>query len=290
MQHNRNISIRLVFDVEKGYVNRPETDNGGPTNRGVTLATLSAWRGRPCTIDELKRLTEAEAYEIYEKNYWQQIAGDEMPSGLDFALFDSCVTSGAKRTIILLQDTLRAAGITNSDGSPLKSDGILGLNTKRGIYSYPGGVKKLIRDFCDVRLAWMRTLAGPKGFKSNGRGWTIRVTGIDPKHEWPPISGVVGNALKLADESASSAVVPTPQVVGEAIAAKAAASVGAKTIDLIPAVTTLIGKAEALTGSAAAIAAVITAISGSQILSYATAVVVLIAGYYFVQRIRHMSN
>lgn len=57
-----------VLRREGGYVDHP-SDRGGPTNFGITQSTLSDWRGRPVKADEVKKLTESEAREIYRERY-----------------------------------------------------------------------------------------------------------------------------------------------------------------------------------------------------------------------------
>ena len=47
--------------------------------------------------------------------------------------------------------------------------------TVRAVAAYPGGVSQLIRDYCDERMRYLRSLKSSKtGFPVNGRGWTIR--------------------------------------------------------------------------------------------------------------------
>ncbi len=50
------------------YSNRA-ADRGGPTKYGITLKTLSAYRGRPCSAADVMALTESEARDIYRKLY-----------------------------------------------------------------------------------------------------------------------------------------------------------------------------------------------------------------------------
>jgi lysozyme family protein len=67
-------------------------------------------------------------------------------------------------------------------------------------------------------MQYLRSLTNPKtGFPVNGRGWTIRITGKDPKGQWAPQLGVVGNALRLAAD-ASGQSVEKPQTPPEASA------------------------------------------------------------------------
>src|SRR5690606_1493755 len=87
-------------------------------------------------------------------------------------------------------------------------DGIVGGQTLAAVKAYAGGVKALIKAYCNERMRFLRSLGGKQGFSANGRGWTIRVTGIDPKGQWKAQPGVLGNALKLAE--GAEPVEPTP--------------------------------------------------------------------------------
>lgn len=180
-------ALALMFGHEGGYSNL-KTDKGGPTKYGITLATLSAHRGKQCTAEDVKRLTIAEAEAIYRKSYWLQSGGDVLPVGLDYCNFDTGVNSGPGRANRILQEVV---GVT--------PDGIIGGKTLAAIAKYSGGIEKLILDYCDARMKYLRSLTNKKtGFPVNGRGWTIRVTGKDPKGQYKAAPGVVGNARALA--------------------------------------------------------------------------------------------
>ena len=104
--------------MEGGYGDDP-ADPGGPTNRGITLAELVAWRhlrldesNAGALQDELKRITADEVSEIYLQNYWRPSGADRLPAGLDLMHFDAAVNQGVGTAIRLLQ---RAAD-TSPDG------------------------------------------------------------------------------------------------------------------------------------------------------------------------------
>lgn len=190
-------ALALMFGHEGGYANNPR-DPGGPTKYGVTHRTLAAHRGvKSVTAAQVKALTLAEAEKIYRKSYWTQSGADLLPAGLDYAVFDYGVNSGPSRAVKSLQKVV-GAGV----------DGTVGGETVRQVNAYPGGVDALIRAYCDER---MRFLRGLKTWRSFGRGWTIRVTGKDPKGEWKDQPGVVGNALRLAK---GAQPIENPQVDG----------------------------------------------------------------------------
>ncbi|MCG7357127.1 hypothetical protein MHL39_10800 [Roseomonas mucosa] len=156
--------ISSVLVSEGGFVNNP-ADPGGATNRGITLAALSEWRGRACSVAEVKALAEQEAREIYRARYWNPIQGDALPAGLGLALFDFAVNSGISRAVKTLQACM---GFSTRD-----CDGVLGPATLRAILARPPA--KLISALCDARLAFMRSL---RTWATFGRGWSNRVAKV----------------------------------------------------------------------------------------------------------------
>ena len=147
-----------VFKVEGGYVDHPR-DPGGATNLGVTIGTLRAWRGRPVSKADVKALTKEEATAIYKAQYWDKVAGDDLPAGLDYAMFDFGINSGPSRAVKFLQ---RILGV--------KADGVIGVMTLEAVRQRPAVA--LISELCNARLAWLRRL---KTWGTFGKGWTCRI-------------------------------------------------------------------------------------------------------------------
>lgn len=199
-------ALTLMFGHEGGYSNAA-TDAGGPTKFGVTHRTLAAHLGVPSvTAERVKAMTISEAEEIYRKSYWTQSGGSQLPAGLDYAAFDFGVNSGPPRAVKVLQKVL---GFTGED-----VDGWIGELTMQRVRDYPGGARKLIVAYIEARMDYLRSLKNPKtGFPVNGRGWTIRVTGKDPKGEWKAQPGVIGNALAMFDAEFAGAPPPLPAPV-----------------------------------------------------------------------------
>lgn len=193
-------ALGLMFGHEGGYSN-VASDAGGPTKYGITHKTLAAHRGvKSVTAAQVKAMTLAEAEAIYRKSYWTQSGGDVLPVGLDYAAFDFGVNSGPVRAVQTLQKVVGTG-----------QDGRIGPATLAAVSAYPGGIVKLIRDYCNARMAFLRSLTSPKtGFPVNGRGWTIRVTGVDPKGQWASQPGVVGHAVQMAMEAAPARPDPKP--------------------------------------------------------------------------------
>lgn len=112
-----------ILAREGGFVN-DAIDAGGPTNHGVTAATLGAYRrlGRPATVDEVKALSEAEARDIFRARYVSAPGLDVLPRWLLPIVVDDGVLSGPKTAITSLQQVL---GVV--------ADGILGPKTLHAI-------------------------------------------------------------------------------------------------------------------------------------------------------------
>jgi lysozyme family protein len=196
MRETLPLALKLMFGHEGGYSNR-KTDAGGPTRYGVTFRTLAAERGISLERAKIavRDLTLSEAELIYRKSYWAQSGGDTLPKGLDYMAFDFGVNSGPHRAIRTLQEVLGVA-----------ADGWVGAITLRAIDDYPGGIVALLHAYTAARMKFLENLKSHKtGFPVNGRGWTIRVTGIDPKGEWAPQPGVIGHALAMVGGDAPSA-------------------------------------------------------------------------------------
>lgn len=155
-------ALEVVFRHEGGYVDHP-ADPGGATKFGITLATLSQWRGRATTKADVKALRKDEAATIYRARYWNAVRGDELPAGVDLALFDFAVNSGPSRAISTLQEVL---------GVPV--DGRLGPVTMAALDANPAGTT--VRVICGRRIAFLRRLAT---FPVFGRGWMRRVENIE---------------------------------------------------------------------------------------------------------------
>jgi lysozyme family protein len=167
----KNLSFALgeILKHEGGYVDHPR-DPGGATNMGVTRRTLASWRGvKPygkLAKSEVRALEMREVRAIYKARYWDRVAGNKLPSGLDLALFDFAVNSGVSRAAKSLQALLK-----------VRRDGIIGVITLRALKRKVGrvGVAVIIKNICEGRLAFLRRL---RIFSTFGRGWQKRVASV----------------------------------------------------------------------------------------------------------------
>ena len=171
-----------VLVHEGGYVDHPK-DPGGATNLGITIGTLTGWLGRQATKAEVKALTKTTVAPIYRAKYWDKVRGDDLPSGLDAAVFDFAVNSGPGRAAKLLQ---RLVGVPQ--------DGEIGPMTLAAVAKAPD-IAALINAYCDARMTFLRGLGT---FDTFGKGWTRRVDGVRAK------------SLQMAKDGVSSAPAPVP--------------------------------------------------------------------------------
>ncbi|MGQ0456662.1 MAG: glycosyl hydrolase 108 family protein [Hyphomicrobium sp.] len=158
-------ALAHVLEMEGGYSDDP-FDPGGPTNRGITLATFAAWRGetldassRARLIDVLKRIPDDVVAAIYRKKYWQAASCEALPAALALMHFDAAVNHGVGGAIRLLQ------GAVGTD-----VDGEIGPQTRAAIARTP--IIETLKRYADARRARYRALPH---FWRFGRGWLRRV-------------------------------------------------------------------------------------------------------------------
>jgi lysozyme family protein len=164
VSHAQPFDLRLpvVLLHEGGFVQHPR-DPGGATKFGITRETLARFRGAPVSMEDVRSLTTAEAAAIYRRLYWDPIRGDELPAGVDLAVFDFAVNSGPSRAVRTLQGAL---GVSQ--------DGIIGPVTLAAARAADPVV--LIRRLSRDRLRFLSRLAIWPVF---GRGWRRRVLAVE---------------------------------------------------------------------------------------------------------------
>lgn len=161
MDRNFARSLALVLKSEAGWSDNP-ADPGGATMKGVTLANFRRYVQADATKDDLRKITDAQLATVYRKFYWNAIAGDDLPDGVDYATMDFAVNSGPGRAAKYLQAVV---------GVP--QDGKIGPATIAAARAKPAGV--IIDALCDSRLAFLKRLPIWGEF---GRGWSSRVESV----------------------------------------------------------------------------------------------------------------
>ena len=157
MKKNFDHCLELLLSHEGGFVNHPK-DPGGMTNLGVTKAVYDKYVGHESTEAEMRALTPELVAPIYKNNYWDIAHCDDMPNGVDWAIFDCGVNSGMSRPVKALQ---RIIGVT--------ADGGVGPYTLRAIGNKDS--TELVEKMYEARQHFYENLST---FATFGKGWTRR--------------------------------------------------------------------------------------------------------------------
>lgn len=157
MKENFDASLKAMLKHEGGFVNHPR-DPGGMTNLGVTARTWRDWIGHEPTEKEMRELTPERVAPLYRRRFWNAIKGDDLPSGVDYCVFDCAVNSGPGRAAKMLQEVVE-----------VKPDGGIGPITLAAVRAMDP--VELITKYADKRLQFWQSLST---FETFGRGWTRR--------------------------------------------------------------------------------------------------------------------
>jgi len=198
-------SLRRLLVHEGGYTNHP-SDPGGPTNFGITIYDYRRYVKPGASAADVRDMTVNEAKAIYRARYWDAQRCDELPAGVDYAVFDYGVNSGIVRSKKVLQRVLGVA-----------DDGALGAETMRAVQAYLPS--KIIIDICDERLRFLQRLRTWPVF---GKGWGRRVAEVKAV-----ALAMAANAPMPAEAAATAqgrAIVPAPKAAQQGSAAAIAAA------------------------------------------------------------------
>jgi lysozyme family protein len=158
MRENFAKALAQVLQYEGYYSDHPK-DPGGATMRGVTQAVYNAWRkAANLPTQSVRFISDLEIAAIYRDQYWDRIRGDDLPSGIDFAVFDYAVNSGVSRAARTLQGVV---GVTQ--------DGVIGPATLQATKTY------VAMSVTNRRLAFMKSLSIWATF---GKGWSARIADV----------------------------------------------------------------------------------------------------------------
>lgn len=158
-------ALAHVLEMEGGWSDDPH-DPGGPTNRGITLATFAAFRGltvtaanRESLVAGLRAISPGTVRSIYFQRYWRPSTAANLPPAVGFMHFDASVNHGVTGAARLLQQAV---------GAPI--DGEIGPVTMGEVGARDADT--IVRAYADARRARYRALPHYWRF---GRGWLARV-------------------------------------------------------------------------------------------------------------------
>lgn len=155
-------ALARLLAHEGGYSNHP-SDPGGPTNFGITIADYRKYMKADATAADVRAMTVAQARAIYRARYWDAQRCDELPAGVDYAVFDYGVNSGIGRSGKVLRRLLKLPDTTHK-----VSDEVIAAARR-------ADAALLVAAVCDERLRFLKAL---KTWPVFGKGWGRRVAEV----------------------------------------------------------------------------------------------------------------
>ena len=181
MRENFSKSLRFILADEGKFSDVP-ADRGGPTNQGITLTTLIHYHAHfdygdfdldgDVDINDIRLLDEPEeAAPIYRKYFWDVVRGDDLPSGVDYVIFDSAVNHGPRNAGIFLQRAVNRAG------RKLTIDGSIGPITAKMVWECDR--QGLITDILRERdIFYQKIVANDLSQEKFFKGWMNRLARV----------------------------------------------------------------------------------------------------------------
>jgi lysozyme family protein len=162
MKASYDAALARVLAHEGGYTNHP-SDPGGPTKFGITIFDARKYWKPSATAADVKAMPLAVAKDIYRRRYWDAQRCDELPAGVDYAVFDYGVNSGVGRSGRVLRRLLDLPADTS-----VVSDAVIAAARSRE-------PRALVEAICDERLRFLERL---KTWPVFGAGWGRRVAEV----------------------------------------------------------------------------------------------------------------
>ena len=147
----------MLLKHEGGFSNHKD-DRGGLTNLGVTKAVYDEFHGTDATEEDMRNLKKSDVEPIYRSNYWNRCRCQDLPSGVDWAVFDFAVNAGTGRAAKALQQAVEA-----------EQDGSIGPITLMKVKDHE--VVNIINRIAIYREQFYRSLSN---FDTFGKGWIRR--------------------------------------------------------------------------------------------------------------------
>ena len=170
METNFTSSLAHVLAHEAGFQDDPRDEGNklpdgrrGCTNLGVTQADWETYVGHKVSTADMKALTPAKVAPLYKHKYWDVVHGDDLPSGVDYIVFDFAINAGAGRAIKVLQTVV---GVL--------PDGSVGPKTILAVGAMDS--KAVIQEYTIAKEAFYRSL---RSFSIYGKGWLARTNAVD---------------------------------------------------------------------------------------------------------------
>lgn len=144
------------------YTNKA-SDLGSHTMSGVTLTTFRQYFGSDKTVNDLKKMTEAQWRYIFKRGYWDKAGADNIKNqSVAELIVDFCVNSG----VGMLKKVQSLLGVT--------ADGVIG---PKSIAAINGANQQLLFNaiMAERRSKYFEIVAYNNGQKVNLQGWLNRL-------------------------------------------------------------------------------------------------------------------
>jgi lysozyme family protein len=176
MKETFEVWCNRAFDYEGRVYENVAGDRGGPTKWGITIGRVADIKGVKLPksgtaaynrlVDDLKALSPDDIKEIYKRDYWDAVRGDDLPPGVDFAVADFGLNSGPSRAAKYL---CRCLG--------LKQSGT--LNNEAIQAAKRTDTDDLVNTYCDARAEFLEGIVRLSPSQAKFRkGWLSRVRDV----------------------------------------------------------------------------------------------------------------
>lgn len=106
MKSNWENACDKVIESEGGYaLTNTKSDHGGQTYAGIARVANPDWEGWDI-IDKGGLPPKDMVRSFYKMRYWERVRGDDLPAGIDYAVYDFAVNSGAGHSVRFLQQSV----------------------------------------------------------------------------------------------------------------------------------------------------------------------------------------
>jgi len=182
---NFDRSLKFTL-IQEGNYSDDKGDPGGKTMWGITHMEYDAYRQRKgLPTQDVRQLTVEERDDIYRNQYWNACRCDELPSGVDLAVWDCAVNCGVTQAAKFLQRSLS-----------VPADGHIGIITLEA--AQKSSPVLLVHDFCERRREFYRMLST---FSRFGKGWLRRTDECEALAK--QMVGVIPHVATSSDDGAS---------------------------------------------------------------------------------------
>lgn len=156
------LALAFTISVEKAFQKDPGDPGnwtGGKVGVGVLKGTCYGISAASYPDEDIANMTPARAAELYRRDYWAKIAGDNLPPAVALMAFDTAVNHGQGVAAMMLQRAVGAA-----------SDGKIGPITLGRVRTQPP--KAVLLELAARRIV---AYAQDPKFDRDGLGWSRRL-------------------------------------------------------------------------------------------------------------------